>query len=278
MSPISRQVYQLGKLRTKILEIQTAIDGSIRDHSPTQFVLAMQAEIILIKIHLNEFFDMWADYLLLAGETNTHNNAAIRVVQSYIDSMYSVANNINHITTGTIDSVLDLLRNISAVINGRYDGYSDIVKSLTDLKQIVEARDNPPIPPIPPSSNSSSYSSSSSRSSRRSSRHSSRRSSRSSPFPSPLTSHYTPPSIPLQLPAPVPLPPTLPSQNRRVPPLLQRQNVEIFTLLPPSTLPNALGKKYRKIKTKKRKIKSTYRKPLTTNNSRKHRKIKQKRK
>ena len=262
MSPISRQVYELEKLRTKILEIQTAIDGSIRDHSPTPVVLAMQAEIILIKIHLNEFFDMWADYLLLAGETNTHNNAAIRVVQSYIDSMYSVANNINTITTRTIGSVLNLLKNISAVINGRYDGTSDIVKSLTDLKQIVEERDNPP---IPPSSNSSSSSS-----------RSSRRSSRSSPFPSPLTSHYTPPSIPLQLPAPVPLPP--PSQNRRVPPLLQRQNAEIFTLLPPSTLPNALGKKYRKIKTKKRKIKSTYRKPLTTNNSRKHRKIKQKQK
>lgn len=264
MSPISRQVYQLEKLITKILEIQTVIDGTIGNHSPTPVVLAMRAQIILIKIQLNEFFDMWSDYLHLASETNTHNNNAVHLVQSYIQSMHSVANTINTITTGTIGSVLNLLKNISAVINGRYDGYSDIVKSLTDLKQIVEARDNPP---IPPSSNSSSYSSSSSRSSRR-----------SSPFPSPLTSHYTPPSIPLQLPAPVPLPPPLPSQNRRVPPLLQRQNVEIFTLLPPSTLPNALGKKYRKIKTKKRKIKSTYRKPLTTNNSRKHRKKKQKRK
>ena len=256
MSPISRQVYQLEKLITKILEIQTVIDGTIGNHSPTPVVLAMKAQIILIKIQLNEFFDMWSDYLHLASETNTHNNSAIHLVQSYIQSMHSVANTINHITTGTIGSVLNLLKNISAVINGRYDGYSDIVKSLTDLKQIVEARDNPP---IPPSSNSSSYSSSSRRS-------------------SPLTSHYTPSSIPLQLPAPVPLPPPLPSQNRRVPPLLQRQNAEIFTLLPPSTLPNALGKKYRKIKNKKRKIKSTYRKPLTTNNSRKHRKIKQKRK
>ena len=262
MSPISRQVYQLEKLITKILEIKTVIDGTIGDHSPTPIVLAMRAQIILIKIQLNEFFDMWSDYLHLASETNTHNNSAIHLVQSYIQSMHSVANTINHITTGTIGSVLNLLKNISAVINGRYDGTSDIVKSLTDLKQIVEERDNPP---IPPSSNSSSSSS-----------RSSRRSSRSSPFPSPLTSHYTPPSIPLQLPAPVPLPP--PSQNRRVPPLLQRQNAEIFTLLPPSTLPNALGKKYRKIKTKKRKIKSTYRKPLTTNNSRKHRKIKQKQK
>ena len=262
MSPISRQVYQLEKLITKILEIKTVIDGTIGDHSPTPVVLAMRAQIILIKIQLNEFFDMWSDYLHLASETNTHNNSAIHLVQSYIQSMHSVANTINHITTGTIGSVLNLLKNISAVINGRYDGTSDIVKSLTDLKQIVEARDNPPI-----GRSSSSRSSSSSSSSRSSSRRS-----------SPLTSHYTPPSIPLQLPAPVPLPPPLPSQNRRVPPLLQRQNAEIFTLLPPSTLPNALGKKYRKIKTKKRKIKSTYRKPLTTNNSRKHRKIKQKQK
>ena len=264
MSPISRQGYQLEKLRAKILEIQTVIDGTIGNHSPTPVVLAMKAQIILIKIELNEFFGMWSDYLRLARETNTHNNAAIQLVQTHIQSMYSIADNINTITTRTIDSVLDLLKNISAAINDRYDENSDIVKSLTNLIQIVEARDNPPI-----GRSSSSRSSSSS--------------SRSSPFPSPLTSHYTPPSIPLQLPAPVPLPlppppPPLPSQNRRVPPPLQRQNAEIFTLLPPSTLPNALGKKYRKIKTKKRKIKSTYRKPLTTNNSRKHRKIKQKQK
>ena len=236
MSPISRQVYELEKLRTKILEIQTAIDGSIRDHSPTPVVLAMQAEIILIKIHLNEFFDMWADYLLLAGETNTHNNAAIRVVQSYIDSMYSVANNINTITTRTIGSVLNLLKNISAVINGRYDGYSDIVKSLTNLIQIVEARDNPPI-------------------------------SRSSL----ITSHYTTPSSPL------PLQP----QNARPPPLLQRQNAQTFSQsdlagLASQELADARGKKYRKIKTKKRRIKSTHKKPLTTNNSRKQRKTKNK--
>ena len=57
MSPISRQVYQLEKLITKILEIKTVIDGTIGDHSPTPVVLAMRAQIILIKIQLNEFFD-----------------------------------------------------------------------------------------------------------------------------------------------------------------------------------------------------------------------------
>ena len=270
MSPISKRAYQLELLKLRILEVQKVIDGTIGNHSPTPLVIAMKAQVILIKNYIDEIKNMWSAYLTLASDTNifitnTHLEISTESVNSYIASMLLLANNIPTINNSTTTRVLDLLKLISGVINGRFDGYSNIVKSLNSLIQIVEEIDNPPI-----SRSRSSRSSSSSRSSRNS------RSSRSSRNSSPLTSHYTPP------PSPLPLQP----QNRLVPPLLQRQNAEIFRLPhledipPPLTrlssheLADARGKKYRKIKTKKRRIKSTHRKPLTTNNSRKHRKTK----
>ena len=265
MSPISKRAYQLELLKLRILEIKTVIDGTIGNHSPTPLVLAMKAQVILIKNYIDEIKNMWSAYLTLASDTNifitnTHLEISTESVNSYIASMLLIANNIPTINNSTTTRVLDLLKLISGVINGRFNGYSNIVKSLNSLIQIVEEIDNPPI-----SRSRSSRSSISSRSSRSSS------SSRSSRNSSPLTSHYTPPSSPL------PIQP----QNRLVPPLLQRQNAEIFRL-PPLTrlssheLADARGIKYRKIKTKKRRIKSTHRKPLTTNNSRKQRQRKQK--
>lgn len=270
MSPISKRAYQLELFKLRILEVQKVIDGTIGNHSPTPIVLAMRAQVILIKNYIDEIKNMWSAYLTLASDTNifitnTHLEISTESVNSYIASMLLLADNIPTINNSTTTRVLDLLKLISGVINGRFDGYSNIVKSLNSLIQIVEEIDNPPI--------SRSRSSSSSRSSRSSSRSRSSSSSRSS---SPLTSHYTPPSSPL------PIQP----QNRLVPPPLQRQNAEIFRLppledvLPPLTrlssheLADARGIKYRKIKTKKRRIKSTHRKPLTTNNSKKHRKTK----
>ena len=266
MSPISKRAYQLELLKLRILEVQKVIDGTIGNHSPTPLVIAMKAQVILIKNYIDEIKNMWSAYLTLASDTNifitnTHLEISTESVNSYIASMLLLANNIPTINNSTTTRVLDLLKLISGVINGRFDGYSNIVKSLNSLIQIVEEIDNPPI-----SRSRSSRSSRSSNSSRSSRSSSSSRSSRNS---SPLTSHYTPPSSPL------PIQP----QNRLVPPLLQRQNAEIFRL-PPLTrlssheLADARGIKYRKIKTKKRRIKSTHRKPLTTNNSRKHRKTK----
>ena len=266
MSPISKRAYQLELFKLRILEVQKVIDGTIGNHSPTPLVIAMRAQVILIKNYIDEIKNIWSAYLTLASDTNifitnTHLEISTESVNSYIASMLLLADNIPTINNSTTTRVLDLLKLISGVINGRFDGYSNIVKSLNSLIQIVEEIDNHPI--------SRSRSSSSSRSSRSSS------SSRNS---SPLTSHYTPPSSPL------PIQP----QNRLVPPLLQRQNAEIFRLPPLEDIPSDLaglvsreladasGKKYRKIKTKKRRIKSTHRKPLTTNNSRKQRKTKNK--
>jgi hypothetical protein len=74
--------------------------------------------------------------------------------------------------------------------------------------------------------------------------------------------------------------------NRPVPPPLQRQNVRPLNLedithslsgldLLATAAANASGKKYRKTKVKRRRnIKATHRRPLATNNSRKHRKTK----
>ena len=255
MSPISKRAYQLELLKLRILEVQKVIDGTIGNHSPTPLVIAMKAQVILIKNYIDEIKNMWSAYLTLASDTNifitnTHLEISTESVNSYIASMLLLAHNIPTINNSTTTRVLDLLKLISGVINGRFDGYSNIVKSLDSLIEIVEEIDNPPI--------SRSRSSSSSRSS------------------SLITSHYTPPSSPL------PLQP----QNRFVPPLLQRQNAEIFRLphlediptpltrLSSHELADARGIKYRKIKTKKRRIKSTHRKPLTRNNSRKHRKTK----
>ena len=263
MSPISKRAYQLELLKLRILEVQKVIDGTIGNHSPTPLVIAMKAQVILIKNYIDEIKNMWSAYLTLASDTNifitnTHLEISTESVNSYIASMLLLAHNIPTINNSTTTRVLDLLKLISGVINGRFDGYSNIVKSLNSLIEIVEEIDNPPI--------------SRSRSSRSSNSSSRSRSSSSSRNSSPFTSQYT--QFSLQ------------PQNRLVPPLLQRQNAEIFRLPhledipPPLTrlysheLADARGKKYRKIKTKKRRIKSTHRKPLTTNNSRKQRKTK----
>ena len=238
MSPISKRAYQLELLKLRILEVQKVIDGTIGNHSPTPLVIAMKAQVILIKNYIDEIKNMWSAYLTLASDTNifitnTHLEISTESVNSYIASMLLLAHNIPTINNSTTSRVLDLLKLISGVINGRFDGYSNIVKSLNSLIQIVEEIDNPPI----------------SRS----------RSSSSSSPPSPH--HIHPLSV----------------AHWSDPPQFHTLNDEDSTLSP-RTLAIAEGvnhrKKYRKIKTKKRRIKSTHRKPLTTNNSRKHRKTK----
>jgi hypothetical protein len=73
--------------------------------------------------------------------------------------------------------------------------------------------------------------------------------------------------------------------NRLPPPPLVRQNAQINLQEAPLSLSrlsstssldlsDARGKKYRKIKSKRRNIKATHRKALATNNSRKYRKTK----
>ena len=257
MSPISKRAYQLELLKLRILEVQKVIDGTIGNHSPTPLVIAMKAQVILIKNYIDEIKNMWSAYLTLASDTNiyitnTHLEISTESVNSYIASMLLLANNIPTVNNSTTTRVLDLLKLISGVINGRFDGYSNIVKSLNSLIEIVEEIDNPPI--------------SRSRSSRSSRSSSSSRNSSSSRSSSPLTSHYTPPSSPL------PLQP----QNRFVPPLLQRQNAEIFRLphlediptpltrLSSHELADARGKKYRKLKTKKGRTKTIRRRAKTT--------------
>ena len=253
MSPISKRAYQLELFKLRILEVQKVIDGTIGNHSPTPIVLAMRAQVILIKNYIDEIKNMWSAYLTLASDTNifitnTHLEISTESVNSYITSLLLLADNIPAINNSSITRVLDLLKLISGVINGRFDGYSNIVKSLNSLIQIVEEIDTPPI-------SRSRSSSSRSRSSRSSSR------SRSSSPPSPH--HIHPLSV----------------AHWSDPPQFHTLNDEDSTLSP-RALAMAEGvnhrKKYRKIKTKKRRIKSTHRKPLTTNNSRKQRKTKTK--
>ena len=220
MSPISKRAYQLELFKLRILEVQKVIDGTIGNHSPTPLVIAMKAQVILIKNYIDEIKNMWSAYLTLASDTNifitnTHLEISTESVNSYIASMLLIANNIPIINNSTTTRVLDLLKLISGVINGRFDGYSNIVKSLNSLIQIVEEIDNPPI-----------SRSRSSRSSSRSSRSShSSRSSRSSPIP--------PPSIPTPLPSiptplsssPIPLPSIpIPPPSSPIPPPLGRQD------------------------------------------------------
>ena len=70
MSPISKRAYQLELLKLRILEVQKVIDGTIGNHSPTPLVIAMKAQVILIKNYIDEIKNMWSAYLTLASDTN----------------------------------------------------------------------------------------------------------------------------------------------------------------------------------------------------------------
>ena len=169
----------------------------------------------------------------------------------------------------SVDTIITSLKNIATLS----DVYTLTGTGIDNLAQSIERRDNPRAYNLSRSSSRSSNSSISSRSSSSSSSGSS-----SSP-----SSPRTPP--PRQSVRPLDLAALSMPTNRLPPPPLVRQNAQIDLLETPiplsrlsSTssldLSNARGKKYRKIKSKRRNIKATHRKPLVTNNSRKHRRVK----
>jgi len=171
-----------------------------------------------------------------------------------------------------VDTIITSLKNIAILA----DTYTLTGTGIDNLAQSIERRDNPRAYNLSRSSSRSSSSSSSSRSSRSSSS-SSQRSSPSSP--------RTPPPPPRQRVRPLDLTALSTPTNRLPPPPLVRQNAQLDLQETPLSLSrlsstsslnlsDASGKKYRKIKSKRRKIKATYRKPLVTNNSRKHRRAK----
>lgn len=280
MSPISEEYTLLVQLKPKLVKIRDFANQIITANSSRPSLFALRNFIILLNKDLTEFTNMFTRILQsLSGNTNLRITETLTTANVYIFNILSQGDKFrwvskHAITNSDVDTIITSLKNICAIT----DTYA--LTSLTNLMQSIEERDNPrAYYPARSSSRSSSSRSSSSRSSRSSS--STRSSSRHHTSPS-SPRHHTPPQrqsvTPLNLEAL-----SMPS-NRLPPPPLQRQNAQNFTPIPMSRLSstssldltNASGKKYLKTKVKRRRTKATHRRPLSTNNSRKHRKTKTK--
>lgn len=258
MSPISEEYTLLVQLKPKLVKIRDFANQIITANSSRPSLFALRNFIILLNKDLTEFTNMFTRILQsLSGNTNLRITETLATANVYIFNILSQGDkfkwvNKHAITNSDVDTIITSLKNICLIT----DTYA--LTSLTNLTQSIEERDNPRA--YYPARSSSRSSSSSSSSSRSSSRH---HTSPSSPH------HHTPPP---------------PPPNRPPPPSLQRQNAQIFTPIPMSRLSstssldlaNASGKIYRKLKTKRRRVKATHRKPIAINNSRKHRKTKTK--
>lgn len=275
MSPISEEYRLVLSLKQKLLAIRDAANGTVSGHLAHPSLISLRIFVKRINKDLNDIRDTFAIIgHRLYGNTTDRITTALVEMNMYSFHIFSQREKFGWIDREPIkpddvDTIITSLKNIAILA----DTYTLTGTGIDNLAQSIERRDNPRAYNLSRSSSRSSSSSSSSRSSSSSS--SSQRSSPSSP--------RTPP--PRQSVRPLDLTALSTPTNRLPPPPLVRQNAQIDLLeapLPLSRLSSsslldlsdASGKKYRKIKSKRRKIKATYRKPLATNNSRKYRRAK----
>jgi hypothetical protein len=281
MSPISEEYRLVLSLKQKLLAIRDSANGSVSAYLAHPSLFALNLFVKQINKDLNDIRDTFTIIgQLLHGNTTDRITTALVEMTMYSFHIFSQREKFGWIDREPIkpddvDTIITSLRNIAILA----DTYTLTGTGIDNLAQSIERRDNPRAFNLSRSSSRSSSSSSSSRSSSRSSRSSSSSSQRSSP-----SSPRTPPP-PRQSVRPLDLTALSTPTNRLPPPPLVRQNAQIDLQETPLSLSrlsssslldlsDARGKKYRKIKSKRRKIKATYRKPLVTNNSRKHRRAK----
>ena len=273
MSPISEEYRLAISLKPKLLAIQDLAKQTVLAYSSRPSLFALRTFVIQINKYLIDFRDTFTIILhRLAG--NTDERIATYIVEMNIHAFNILSQRDKFtwidrepIQPTDVNTIITSLNNLSLRID------TTALTCIDNFARSIERRDNP---------RAFNLSRSSSRSSR-----SSRSSSSSSSDSSRSRDSYTPPPLPpRQSVRPLDLEALSMPINRLHPPPLVRQNARTFTSsqlediqLPlsrvSSTNPeHAAGKKYRKIKSKRRKIKATHTKPLHTNNSRKHRKTK----
>jgi hypothetical protein len=276
MSPISEEYRLVISLKPKLLAIQDLAKQTVLAYSSRPSLFALRTFLIQINKDLIDFRDTFTIILhRLYGNTNERIATYIVEMNIYAFNILSQRDKFTWIDRepiqpSDVNTIITSLNNLSLRID------TNALTCIDNLARSIERRDNPRAFNLSRSSSRSSSSSSTSRSSSSSS--SSNRSRRSSPS--------TPPPPPRQAVTPLNLGALSTPNNRRPPPPLERQNARIDLLETPlplfrlsSTssldLSDARGKKYRKTKVKRRiNMKATHRKPLATNNSRKHRKTK----
>jgi len=277
MSPISEEYRLVLSLKQKLLAIRDSANGTVSGYLAHPSLISLRIFVKQINKDLNDIRDTFSIIgQLLHGNTTDRITTALVEMTMYSFHIFSQREKFGWIDREPIkpddvDTIITSLKNIAILA----DTYTLTGTGIDNLAQSIERRDNPRAYNLSRSSSRSSSSSSSSRSSSSSS--SSQRSSPSSP--------RTPPPPPRQSVRPLDLTALSTPTNRLPPPPLVRQNARIDLQETPLSLSrlsstsslnlsDASGKKYRKIKSKRRKIKATYRKPLVTNNSRKHRRAK----
>jgi len=278
MLPISEEYRLVLSLKQKLIAIRDAANGSVSAYLAHPSLFALNLFVKQINKDLNDIRDTFAIIgHLLHGNTTDRITTALVEMTMYSFHIFSQREKFGWIDREPIkpddvDTIITSLKNIAILA----DTYTLTGTGIDNLAQSIERRDNPRAYNLSRSSSRSSSSSSSSRSSSSSGSSSSQRSSPSSP--------RTPPP-PRQRVRPLDLTALSTPTNRLPPPPLVRQNAQIDLQETPLSLSrlsstsslnlsDASGKKYRKIKSKRRKIKATHRKPLVTNNSRKHRRAK----
>jgi hypothetical protein len=277
MSPISEEYRLVLSLKQKLLAIRDSANVTVSVYLAHPSLFALNLFVKQINKDLNDIRDNFSIIgHLLQGNTTDRITTALVEMTMYSFHIFSQREKFGWIDREPIkptdvDTIITSLKNIALFA----DTYTLTGTGIDNLAQSIERRDNPRAYNLSRSSSRSSSSSSS-----RSSRSSSSRSRRSSP-----SSPRTPPPPPRQSVRPLDLTALSTPINRLPPPPLVRQNAQIDLLEAPLSLSrlsstssldlsDARGKKYRKIKSKKRKIKATYRKPFATNNSRKYRRAK----
>jgi len=276
MSPISEEYRLVISLKQKLLSIRDAANGSVSAYLAHPSLFALNLFVKQINKDLNDIRDTFTIIgHLLQDNTDDRIKTALVEMTMYSFHIFSQREKFawigrERIQPADVDTIITSLKNIALIV----DTYTLTGTGIDNLAQSIERRDNPRAYNLSRSSSRSSSSSSSSRSSSSSS--SSQRTSPSSPRTPPPSRQSVRPLDLTALSTPT---------NRLPPPPLVRQNAQIDLQETPLSLSrlsssslldlsDARGKKYRKIKSKRRKIKATYRKPLVTNNSRKHRRAK----
>jgi hypothetical protein len=253
MSPISEEYRLVIGLKSKLVAIRDAANGTISAYLAHPSLFALRIFVKQINKDLNDFNDTFARIShLLYGNTNDRITTSLAEMTMYSFHIFSQREKFSWIDREPIqptdvETIIASLRNISSMID------TFALRGIDNLAQSIEQRDNPRAYNLSRSSSRSSASSSSSRSSR---------SSYSPRYHSPIVS----------------------MSNRPEPPPVQRQNVLPLNLediaqslsgldILADAAANASGKNYRKTKVKRRRnIKATHRRPLVRANSRKHRK------
>lgn len=286
MSPISEEYRLVLSLKQKLLAIRDSANQTVLGYEAHPSLIALRIFVKQINKDLNDIRDTFTIIgHLLTGNTNEKIKAALVEMSMYSFSILSQREKFTWIDREPIkptdvDTIITSLKTIYLIV----DTYTLTGMGIDKLAQSIEERDNPRAFTLSRSSSRSSRSSRSSSSSSSSSSSGSSRSRRSSP-----SSPRTPPPPPRQSVRPLDLEALSTPTNRLPPPPLVRQNALTFTPthlqeapIPLSRLSStssldlsdARGKKYRKIKSKRRRVKATHRKPIAINNSRKHRKTK----